>query len=195
MNPLSISRYSPSIAAMNATYYILYSGPRAADRLEHGVRAGVRGAAAGLPLVLHPALARLRGPGPGRHGAARHHGQHRGGVLGAALRQAAAGDRVRAPVQQRHHAHREPLQELQLLLGLRGLHRVPPEPPALHQPRPAPGPLLPRLLPRGGARQPLHPPPPARPQTRGQQGEEDPQTQREPHDSAVQTSLLSKLHL
>ena len=47
---------------MNQRWRLKILGPRPSDRMDDCVSQRVRGAAAGLPLVLHPALACLRGP-------------------------------------------------------------------------------------------------------------------------------------
>ena len=85
--------------------------------------------------------------------------------------------------------------ELRLLLGLRGVRGVPREPPALHQPQPAPGLLLPGGLHCVSAGQLLHPPPAEEPQAGRQQGQEDPQARREPSHWPLQPRLLPQLHL
>ncbi len=53
-------------------------------------------------------------------------------MLDGALREAAAGDDLRAPLLQRHYARHEPVQELGLLLGIRSIRRLPRQPSALH---------------------------------------------------------------
>ena len=53
-----------------------FLGPRTSDRVDDCVPLRVCGAAVGLPLVLLPALARLRGPGPRHHLAPLPHREH-----------------------------------------------------------------------------------------------------------------------